>query len=122
MIDVSMTALRLISLPTHAVLELTLGVLVMAAPFVLGVGPAGLVVSVALGALVVGLALSASAADGNRSGVTAHFAYDRALAIGFVAGAVALIAAGDRAAAALLAAAAIAQGGLNLTTRYTARS
>jgi hypothetical protein len=30
-----MTALRLISLPTHAVLELALGIAVMAAPFVL---------------------------------------------------------------------------------------
>jgi hypothetical protein len=122
MIDVPMTALRLISLPTHAVLELALGVFVMAAPFVLGFGAAGLVVSVFLGAIVVGLALSATPADGTAVPVSAHFAFDRAAAIGLVAGAVALAVAGDRTAAVFLAAAAVAQTALNLTTRYTARA
>jgi hypothetical protein len=117
-----MTALRLISLPTHAVLELALGVLVMAAPFVLGFGAAGLVVSVALGAIVVGLALSATPTETGDIPVTAHFAFDRAVAIGIVAAAVALALAGDGAAATFLAAAAIAQTVLNLSTRYTARA
>jgi hypothetical protein len=122
MIDAPMTALRLISLPTHAGLELALGVLILVAPFVLGFGAAGLVVSVGLGALVVGLALSATPAEGPGVPVTAHFAFDRAVALGLVAGAVALAVAGDRSAAVFLAAAAVAQTGLNLTTRYTARA
>ena len=116
-----MTALRLISLPTHAVIELALGVLVMAAPFVLGFGPAGLVVSALLGAILVGLALSA-APDGGGVAISAHFAFDRAVAIGLVVGAVALALADDAPAAIFLAGAAIAQTGLNLTTRYTARA
>src|SRR5437763_4551131 len=116
-----MTALRLISLPTHAVLELALGVLVMAAPFVLGFGPAGLVVSALLGAIVVGLALSA-APDGGGAAISAHFAFDRVVAIGLVAGAVALALSDDAPAAIFLAGAAIAQTALNLTTRYTARA
>src|SRR2546423_13680819 len=115
-----MTALRLISLPTHAVFELALGVALMAAPFVLGFGAAGLVVSAGLGAIVVGLALSAAPDQGGS--VAAHFAYDRAVAFGLVVGALALALAGDDGAAAVLAAAAVAQTTLNLTTRYTARA
>jgi hypothetical protein len=116
-----MTALRLISLPTHAVLELALGVLVMAAPFVLGFGPAGLVVSALLGAIVVGLALSATPEDGGVA-ISTHSAFDRAVAIALVAGAVALALADDGPAAIFLAAAAVTQTVLNLTTRYTARA
>jgi hypothetical protein len=115
-----MTALRLISLPTHAVLELALGVALMAAPFALGFGPAGLVVSVALGAIVVGLALSADPDAG--TSVAAHFAYDRAVAFGLVFGALALALANDSVAAVFLAGAAIVQTALNLITRYTARA
>ena len=103
-----MTAFRLISLPTHAALELALGVALMAAPFVLGFGAAGLVVTAGLGAIVVGLALSAAPDQGGS--ITAHFAYDRAVAFALVIGALAL------------AAAAIAQTALNVTTRYTARA
>src|SRR5436190_3227439 len=115
-----MTALRLISLPTHAVLELVIGVAVLAAPFALGFGPAGLVVSVALGALIVGLALSAAPETG--TSVAAHFAYDRAVAFGLVVGALALALADDSVAAVFLAGAAVAQTALNLITRYTARA
>jgi cytosine/uracil/thiamine/allantoin permease len=115
-----MTALRLISLPTHAVLELVLGVAVLAAPFALGFGPAGLVVSVALGALIVGLALSAAPETG--TSVAAHFAYDRVAAFGLVFGALALALANDSVAAVFLAGTGLVQTVLNLTTRYTART
>ncbi|TML25161.1 MAG: hypothetical protein E6G30_10565 [Actinobacteria bacterium] len=116
-----MTAFRLISLPTHAALELALGVALMAAPFVLGFGSAALVVCALVGALIVGLALSAAPEAGSGS-VSAHFAYDRGMALGLVAGAVALAVAGQAGGALALAAAAIAQTALNVTTRYTARA
>jgi hypothetical protein len=49
---------RTLSLPTHSVLELLGGIALLAGPFVLGAGPAGLVAAVCLGAVVVGLALA----------------------------------------------------------------
>ncbi|HVE69248.1 MAG TPA: hypothetical protein VNB64_11765 [Solirubrobacteraceae bacterium] len=117
-----MTALRLISLPTHAVLELAGGLVLMAIPFLLGFTPAGLVAAVAVGALVVGLALSATATDGSGLHIAAHFAFDRGIALGLLGGALVLGLAGDTAAAAVFAAASLGQAALNLTTRYTARA
>ena len=114
-----MTALRLISLPTHAALELLAGLAVMVAPFVLGFGPAGMVSAVVLGALIAGLALTAASADSSTLPISAHFAFDRGLALGLLGGALVLGLAGDRAAAALFAAAAVGQVALNLTTRYS---
>ena len=117
-----MTALRLISLPTHAALELAGGFALMAAPFALGFTPAGLVAGVVVGAVVVGLALSATATDGAGVHIAAHFAFDRGIAVGLLGGSLALGLAGDTAAAAVFAAAALAQTALNLTTRYSARA
>jgi hypothetical protein len=117
-----MTALRLISLPTHAALEMAAGFVVMAAPFLLGFTPAGLVVSVALGALIVGLALSAVPVEGRSVPIAAHFAYDRGIAIGLLGGALVLGIADDVAASLFLAGAAVAQFLLNVTTRYSARA
>ncbi len=114
-----MTALRLISLPTHAALELAGGLIVLIAPFVLGFSAAGLVVSVMLGALIVGLALSAIPVEGRTSPIGAHFAYDRGLAIGLLGGALVLGIAGDVGASVFLAAAAAGQAVLNLVTRYS---
>src|SRR5689334_22031478 len=116
---VGMTALRLISLPTHAALELAGGMIMMAAPFLLGFSAAGLVVTVLLGAIVIGLALSAIPVDGRATPISTHFAYDRGLAIGLLGAALVLSIAGDIAAAIFLSAAAFAQVLLNLTTRYS---
>ena len=116
-----MTALRLISLPTHAALELTGGLVVLVAPFVLGFTPAGLVVSVVIGALIVGFALSAVPVEGRSTPISAHFAYDRTIAVVLLAGALVLGLAGDLAASLFFATAALAQALLNVTTRYSAR-
>jgi hypothetical protein len=113
-----MTALRLISLPTHALLELAAGLAVMAAPFVLGFEPAGLVASVLIGALIAGIALTAAVDDGGLS-IAAHFAFDRGIALGLLAGALVLGLAGDETATLVFAGAALAQGLLNITTRYS---
>jgi hypothetical protein len=117
-----MTALRLISLPTHAVLELVVGVALMAAPFALGFSAAGLVAAVLVGAIVVGLALSATTHDGGTVNIAAHFAFDRGIAVGLLGASLVLGLAGDVAAAGVFAAAAAAQTTLNLTTRYSARA
>lgn len=117
-----MTALRLISLPTHAVLELVGGILLMAVPFALGFSAAGLVAGVVIGALVVGLALSAVPADRGGLPIAAHYAFDRGIAVGLLGGALVLGLAGDDVAAAVFAAAALAQTALTLSTRYTARA
>lgn len=117
-----MTALRLISLPTHAVLELLGGMALMAAPFALGFTAAGLVAAVLVGAVVVGLALSATPNDGSSLPIAAHFAFDRGIAVGLLGASLLLGLTGDTAAAAVFAAAALVQAALNLTTRYTARA
>jgi hypothetical protein len=114
-----MTALRLISLPTHAALELAFGMLVMAAPFVLGFTAAGLVVSVLLGGVIVGLAFSAIPIEGRSTPISAHFAYDRGIAIGLLGAALVLGLAGDLAASIFFAAAALGQAALNVITRYS---
>ena len=117
-----MTALRLISLPTHAALEMAGGFVLMVAPFLLGFSPAGLVVSVALGAVIVGLALSAVPVEGRSVPISAHFAYDRGIAFGLLGGALVLGLADDVVGALFLAGAALVQGLLNVTTRYSARA
>lgn len=114
-----MAAFRLVSLPTHGAFELLVGLATLVAPFVLGFGTAGTVVAVALGVLIVGLALSAAASDVARIDISAHFAYDVGLGFGLLGAAVVLAVSGDRPAGAFFAAAAVAQLALNATTRYS---
>lgn len=115
-----MTALRLISLPTHGALEMSAGLLTMAAPFLLGFGPAGAVVSVVVGVLMVGLALGAVDSSAPMP-VSAHHDFDQGLALGVLGSAGVVGFAGDSGAALFLAAVAVAQLALALTTRYTRR-
>ena len=115
-----MTALRLISLPIHTGLELALGLLLMAAPIVLGLGFAPAVIGVVVGALVVGLALHAVDAGGRALPVATHHAYDHGLALGLAAAAGLGALAGDVPATLLFGGFALAQLALTLTTRYSA--
>jgi hypothetical protein len=116
----AMTTFRLISLPVHGLLELACGLVVMAAPFALGFGAAGIVSGVVLGALIAGMALSTAPGDRGGVPVAAHFAFDRALVIALLGAALLLTSIPDRGAAVFFALAALAQLGLSLTTRYTA--
>lgn len=116
----AMTTFRLISLPAHGALELLAGLLTMAAPFLFGFGPAGTVVAVVIGAIVVGLSLATT--DDGALPIAAHFAFDRGLALGALGAAVLLGLAGDRAAALFLALAGLALVALSVTTRYSARA
>jgi len=97
---------RGISLPTHAALELVLGFALLAGPFALGLEPAGLVAAVSLGVVMVGLAL----AGPESLPLSAHQAFDLALAAALGGGGLGLAIAGDPAAGLLLALA----GGLQL--------
>ncbi len=112
-----MTAFRLISLPVHGVLELLGGLALLAAPFLLGFGLAGSVLALALGVLLVGVALGA----GDALPVSAHLAFDQALVLTMAASAGALAWAGDRDAALGFVAAAALQLALTASTRYSRR-
>ena len=92
----------------------------MAAPFAMGFHPAGTIVAVALGTVLVGLALSAAAEDPGGLPVGAHATFDHGLALGGLGAAVGLAVAGDLTAAPVLTVAGGCQLALAATTRYTA--
>lgn len=116
-----MTTFRLISLNIHGAIELLLGLTLILVPFAGGFGLAGSVTSVSVGALIVGLALSAAASDTVALDISAHYAYDVGLIVGLIGAAVVLSFSGDLTAGlAMLAGAAVALA-LNLTTRYSLR-
>jgi hypothetical protein len=113
-----MTAFRLISIGLHGALELVVGVALLVAPFALGFGPAATVASVAVGALVVGLALGAATLDEGGS-VSSHYAYDWGAVLGLALGGVILALAGSAIAGLTFAGAALAMTALALITRYS---
>jgi hypothetical protein len=80
-----------ISLPQHSALELLGGLTLLAAPFALGAGPAGLVAAVCLGAVVVGLAL----AGPDALPISAHQSFDLTLVAALAAGGLGLALSGD---------------------------
>jgi hypothetical protein len=112
-----MTVFRLISLPTHGAAEMALGTAVLAAPLLLGLGPAAIVVAFLLGAMLVGVSLAAVADDS--LSIATHSAFDIALVAALAAGALLVGLAGERAAALLLLGAAAVELGLLLTTRWS---
>jgi hypothetical protein len=99
--------------------EIALGLVTMVAPFLLGFGVAGGIAALLIGLVIVGAALTTI--DPRSINVGAHYALDHVMAVAMVVAALGLgVLAGDRHATAYLAAVAIVQLGLNLTTRYTA--
>ena len=106
---------RTISLPIHAVVELMLGLVLLAAPFVLGLEPAGLVAAFSLGVLVVGLAL----AGPDSLPLSSHQAFDLTLVAALGGGGVGLALSGDPAAGLLLTAIGGLQLALTGLTRWT---
>jgi len=82
---------RTISLPIHSALELVGGLALLAGPFLIGAGPAGLVAAISLGALLVGLAL----AGPDSLPLSAHQAFDLTLVAALAGGALGLALAGD---------------------------
>ena len=119
----AMTAFRLIPLPIHGALEMVVGLFTMAAPFLLGFGPAATVVGVVVGTLLIGLALATTVDDAGRASlpVSTHHAFDYGFAIGLVLAGALVGVDGDRIAALTFALIGVAQFALNLTTRYSLR-
>jgi hypothetical protein len=115
----TMTLARLIPLSMHAALEMLLGMVAMAAPFALALGPGATILGVVLGALLVGMALTLVVDEGSLP-ISAHYAFDYGLVLGLLGAAVVIGLAGDRAGTAFLAAIGITQLALNVTTRYSA--
>ena len=88
-----MTTIRLISLPAHGALEMLIGFFLMAAPLALGLSSAAAVFGVVVGAVIVGLALSATGteAEGRHTmTVSSHHAFDYGLVTGLLGGAAVL--------------------------------
>ena len=96
-------------------MELLGGLLLIAAPLVLGFEPGGLLAAFVAGALLAGLGL----ADG--VSISAHMAADLALALAMASVAAVLAAGGEPLPAALLAAASTVELVLNAGTRWTRR-
>jgi hypothetical protein len=105
---------RRLSLPEHGAVELLVGVALIAAPFVLEFGPAGLLTSMAAGAVIAGLAVS-------ETSISAHMAGDAVVAAALLGVAVALAAAGESVAGGVLAAAGAGELALGMATRWTRR-
>jgi hypothetical protein len=106
---------RRLSLPEHGAVELLVGIALIAAPFVLGFGPAGLLAGIAAGVVVVGLALSDTMA------IATHMAADTAVAFALLGVAVALAAGGERSTGGVFAVAAACELALGVATRWTRR-
>ncbi len=112
--------LRAIPLPVHGALELAAGLAVAIVPIALGFAPAGVVVAVSLGVIMVGLALAASAPRGASAlPIRAHATYDRLLAAALLAFALGAAIAGNLQALVFFAVAGLGYAGLVAATRYT---
>jgi len=90
---------RSISLPLHSALELLGGLALLAGPFLLGAAPAGLVAAVALGVLLVGMAL----AGPDSLPISAHQSFDLMLVAALAGGGLGLAVSGDLVGGLLLA-------------------
>jgi hypothetical protein len=116
-----MTAFRAVPLQVHGALEVLAAPLLLMAPFALGfTTPAG-IVSIAIGVLLLGLALSIYA-DGDRGSLppTAHAGFDYLLAAALIAAGITVgIATSDAAATIFMVGFGSAHLALTASTRYT---
>ena len=112
--------MRAVPLPIHTALEAIAAPAVMIAPFVLGFGFAASVISIAVGAVLLGLALQADG-PGRAVPVSAHAGFDYAIAAVAVAGGVAVgVATGDWNAGIFLVGVGVAMIALTASTRFSA--
>jgi hypothetical protein len=80
-----MTMLRLITPALRSGLLLAAGIVLIAAPFALGLGAAALVTGIGIGGIMVALALAGTEVSGRGTlPVSAQAVYDRGLALGLV--------------------------------------
>ena len=108
-----------ISLPIHGALEMVAAPAIMAAPFLLGFGAAATVITVGLGALLLGLALQVEGSERGIS-VSAHAGFDYALALVAAVGGLAVgLVADERTAGIFLVGIGVAMVALTAATRFT---
>lgn len=112
-----MSRSRGISLPIHGALEMLAAPAVMAAPFLLDLGPAATMVSIVLGASLLGLALQVEAPS---IPLSAHVTFDYGLAAVAVAAGLAIgIATGEWLSTVFLVGIGVAQVLLTASTRFS---
>jgi hypothetical protein len=116
-----MTIARLISPALRSGLLMAAGTALIGVPFAIGLGAAAIVTGLAVGVVVVALAL-AGTATGERGTlpVSAQAVYDRGIAVGLVAVGVVCAFAGDLGAALLFTTAGVAALIVTSITRYSA--
>jgi hypothetical protein len=117
----SMTFLRLISLPTRSSVMIWAGSALIFAPLALGLSAAALVTGFLVGAVMLGLGI-AGTATGERATipVSAHAIYDRGLGAGLLLGAIAFGVASQPGAAAIFAGTGLFTLAISSITRYSA--
>jgi hypothetical protein len=119
----ALTALRLIPLPVHAALRMTTGLLTMAAPFLAGFDTPATLLAIVIGAIVVGVALTATPDERGLTPLPADavHAADWTTVFALLGAATFVAAEGDDRAGGVLVAIALLQLAGNLTTRYSLR-
>ena len=112
---------RAIPLSAHSAIEIVGAPLLMAAPFFLGFGHMAGAISIALGATLMGLAISATG-EQRTIPLSAHAGFDYAIAaLTIVTGLVVGIAGGEPLATAFLVGFGVAHLALTASTRYSVR-
>jgi hypothetical protein len=114
-----MTIARLLPLHIHGALESALALVIMAAPFVLGFEPAAMIAFLAIGALVLTVALTTHIGEEDALPISTHAAFDIAFAIAMAAAGLAFAFVGQAAAAGLMAAGAVSLVLICSLTRYS---
>ena len=114
-----MTIARLLPLDVHGALEAALAPALMVAPFLFGFELAAAVASVTLGVLILAVALASHATEQPPIPISTHAALDVGFTIALALGAVVFAIAGDLAAGAVLAGAALTLTLIVSFTRYS---
>ena len=110
---------KAIPLSVHGAVEMVAAPAIMAAPFLLGFGPAATVITVGLGAVLLGLALQVEG-SGRGIPVSAHAGFDYALAlVAAIAGVAVALVADERIAGIFLVGIGVAMVALAASTRFT---
>jgi hypothetical protein len=109
-----------VTYPTHAALELLTATALLVVPFAIGLPFDAVLTAGVVGIALFGLAVSATGTEGRGTlPISAHAAYDAAIAFVLIGAAIVFGLGGEPAALAFLLAAGAAQLVLNGVTRYT---
>jgi hypothetical protein len=109
-----------VSYALHAALELITAIALIAVPFAIGLSLDATITAGAIGIVLFGLAVSATASDGRGTlPISAHATYDAAVALVLVGAAIVFGVAGEAPALIFLLSAGVAQLVLNGFTRYS---